>query len=111
MHRFFLLGAKICIGMEWFRVHLDKVRHTNHPVLEKGMSDAPLATRPGLTFPSELFGTGRFGKETSASFTTSPVSGGISSSSYSSACRRSLSGDGSLSDSGAEAVGDAAGLL
>jgi hypothetical protein len=61
----------------------------------------------GRTFPSELFGRGRFGNDTSASFTTSPVSGGISSSSYSRACRRSRSCDGNLSDSGAEAVGEA----
>lgn len=68
-------------------------------------------TRGKLTVPSELFGIGRFGKETSASLTTSPVSGGMSSSSYSSAWRRSLSGDGSLSESGPEAAGDSAVLL
>lgn len=61
-----------------------------------------------LTSPSELLGTGRFGKETSASLTSIAKSGGISSSSYSRACRRSLSGEGNLSESGAEADGEAA---
>lgn len=46
------------------------------------------------------------GKATSASFTSTAISGGFSSSSYSSACLRSRSGDGSLSESGPDAVGE-----
>jgi len=64
-------------------------------------------TRKELTSPFDDCGTGRFGNVTSASLTSIANSGGTSSSSYSRACRLSLSGEGSRSESGPEAVGDA----
>lgn len=58
-----------------------------------------------LTSPLELLGIGIFGNSTSASRTSTVISGGASSSSYSCALRRSRSGVGILSD---DAAGDAA---
>jgi len=114
LHGLFFFRSKICVWMKWFRVHFYKIRHANNPILDNEFerryrkSDAE---KNKLTFPSELFGIGRLGKETSASLTTSLVSNGASSSSYSSACLCSLSGVGSLSDSSPEAVGETAILL
>lgn len=102
-----MFGTEIRLGVERFRINLDIVGGSNNPVLFM-LQEFVARFREKLrhTSPSDDFGTGRFGNVTSASFTSIASSGGTSSSSYSKACRLSLSGDGSRSESGPDAVGD-----
>jgi len=104
-----MLRTQIRLGVERLRVYLDVVGGSNDPVLFLNQDNCfmfPKKINRMLTSPSDDFGTGRFGNVTSASLTSIASSGGTSSSSYSKAWRLSLSGEGSRSESGPDAVGD-----
>ena len=103
-----MFRTQIRLRVERLRVHFDIVGGSNDPVLFmlQELDSCFREKSRNLTSPSDDFGTGRFGNVTSASLTSIASSGGTSSSSYSKACRLSLSGDGSRSESGPDAVGD-----
>lgn len=42
LHGFFFFRSKICVGMEWFRIHFYKIRHANYPILDNEFERRPL---------------------------------------------------------------------
>ncbi len=103
--------SNICIWMEWLRVHLDKIGHTNNPMLwkvtKRGEGENAALVLPGKrTCPSELFGRGILGIETEASRRCSIIGLGSSSSSYSKACLLFRSGEDKPSSGGGGEMGE-----